>query len=246
MAELSICAEIDTRLNLLLDLFFCKILLRFIICDKTEYIMGEVSMSFRKKISLSVISAACVFAFVACGNNTSTPKCGDKDVQEKLAEILTSHMEDTPLSRDIGLEKIVKGTKFQNFITDEVNDTRKKVTCKAHVKFDINVAKEFMYLISRGELKDTLEFKSGEKLTEKNIEEIFIRTAEKNKISDNMSKAQKEKIINEAKKKAKEFKEEMSRGAEEIMAAEEKEIKYTAQRTDDGNLIVKEIEDYYE
>lgn len=55
-----------------------------------------------------------------------------------------------------------------------------------------------------------------------------------------MSKAQKEKIINEAKKKAKEFKEEMSRGAEE------KEIKYTAQRTDDGNLIVKEIEDYYE
>ncbi|WP_233706091.1 hypothetical protein [Helicobacter bilis] len=60
-----------------------------------------------------------------------------------------------------------------------------------------------------------------------------------------MSKAQKEKIINEAKKKAKEFKEEMSRGAEE-MAAEEKEIKYTAQRTDDGNLIVKEIEDYYE
>lgn len=187
-----------------------------------------------------------MFAFVACGNNTSTPKCGDKDVQEKLAEILTSHMEDTPLSRDIGLEKIVKGTKFQNFITDEVNDTRKKVTCKAHVKFDINVAKEFMYLISRGELKDTLEFKSGEKLTEKNIEEIFIRTAEKNKISDNMSKAQKEKIINEAKKKAKEFKEEMSRGAEEIMAAEEKEIKYTAQRTDDGNLIVKEIEDYYE
>ena len=60
-----------------------------------------------------------------------------------------------------------------------------------------------------------------------------------------MSKAQKEKIINEAKKKAKEFKEEMSRGAEE-MAVEEKEIKYTAQRTDDGNLIVKEIEDYYE
>ena len=60
-----------------------------------------------------------------------------------------------------------------------------------------------------------------------------------------MSKAQKEKIINEAKKKAKEFQEEMSRGAEE-MAAEEKEIKYTAQRTDDGNLIVKEIEDYYE
>ena len=60
-----------------------------------------------------------------------------------------------------------------------------------------------------------------------------------------MSKAQKEKIINEAKKKAKEFKEEMSRDAEE-MAVEEKEIKYTAQRTDDGNLIVKEIEDYYE
>ena len=60
-----------------------------------------------------------------------------------------------------------------------------------------------------------------------------------------MSKAQKEKIINEAKKKAKEFKKEMSRGVEE-MAAEEKEIKYTAQRTDDGNLIVKEIEDYYE
>ena len=60
-----------------------------------------------------------------------------------------------------------------------------------------------------------------------------------------MSKAQKEKIINEAKKKAKEFKEEMSRGVEE-MAVEEKEIKYTAQRTDDGNLIVKEIEDYYE
>ena len=60
-----------------------------------------------------------------------------------------------------------------------------------------------------------------------------------------MSKAQKEKIINEAKKKAKEFKEEMSRGAEE-MAAEEKGIKYTAQRTDDGNLIVKEIENYYE
>lgn len=228
-----------------LDLFFCKILLRFIVCDKTEYIMGEVSMSFRKKISLSVISAACVFAFIACGNNTSTPKCGDKDVQEKLTEILKSHMEDTPFTRDIGMEKIVKGTKFQNFITDEVNDTRKKVTCKAHVKIDVNAAKDFMYLIGRVELKDTLEFKSGEELTEKNIEEIFIRTAEKNKISDNMSKAQKEKIINEAKKKAKEFQEEMSRGAEE-MAAEEKEIKYTAQRTDDGNLIVKEIEDYYE
>ena len=71
MAELSICAEIDTRLNILLD-FFCKILLRFIICDKT---------------------------------NTSTPKCGDKDVQEKLTEILKSHMEDTLFTRDIGLEK---------------------------------------------------------------------------------------------------------------------------------------------
>ncbi|WP_281651096.1 hypothetical protein [Helicobacter bilis] len=126
-----------------------------------------------------------------------------------------------------------------------MNDTRKKVTCKAHVKIDVNAAKDLMYLIGRVELKDTLEFKSDEELTEKNIEEIFIRTAEKNKISDNMSKAQKEKIINEAKKKAKEFKEEMSRGAEE-MAVEEKEIKYTAQRTDDGNLIVKEIEDYYE
>ena len=126
-----------------------------------------------------------------------------------------------------------------------MNDTRKKVTCKAHVKIDVNAAKDLMYLIGRVELKDTLEFKSDEELTEKNIEEIFVRTAEKNKISDNMSKAQKEKIINEAKKKAKEFKEEMSRGAEE-MAVEEKEIKYTAQRTDDGNLIVKEIEDYYE
>ncbi len=69
--------------------------------------------------------------------------------------------------------------KFQNFITDEVNDTRKKVTCKAHVKIDVNAAKDFMYLIGRVELKDTLEFKSGEELTEKNIEEIFIRTAEK-------------------------------------------------------------------
>ena len=48
-------------------------------------------MSFRKKISLSVISAACVFAFIACGNNTSTPKCGDKDVQEKLTEISKFH-----------------------------------------------------------------------------------------------------------------------------------------------------------
>ena len=74
-----------------LDLFFCKILLRFIVCDKTEYIMGEVGMSFRKKISLSVISAACVFAFIACGNNTSTPKCGDKDVQEELTEISKFH-----------------------------------------------------------------------------------------------------------------------------------------------------------
>lgn len=55
----------------------------------------------------------------------------------------------------------------------------KRLTCKAHVKIDVNAAKDFMYLIGRVELKDTLEFKSGEELTEKNIEEIFIRTARK-------------------------------------------------------------------
>ena len=57
-----------------------------------------------------------------------------------------------------------------------------------------------------------------------------------------MSKAQKEKIRKEAKKKAKEFKEELLKKAEEMAKeSEEQEMKYTTQRTDDGNLIVKEL-----
>ena len=45
--------------------------------------MGEVNMGFRKKISPGVISAVCVFAFVACGDSKGTPKCDDKEVQKR-------------------------------------------------------------------------------------------------------------------------------------------------------------------
>ena len=40
-------------------------------------------MGFRKKISPGVISAVCVFAFVACGDSKGTPKCDDKEVQKR-------------------------------------------------------------------------------------------------------------------------------------------------------------------
>ena len=203
-------------------------------------------MSFRKKISLGVISAVCAFAFVACGNNTSMPKCGDKDVQEKLREYLVKSMSSDNRFENVDkkdLEKFAKGMKLQNIITEETDETRKKVTCEANIKFDADAVKDFMYLGANAEIANLdLVLKSGEKLTEKNIEEIFMRAAEKYRISDDMSKSQKEEIRKEAKEMVKELRENISKEAEKMTKRlEEQELKYTAQRTDDGNLIVKEL-----
>lgn len=208
-------------------------------------------MSFRKKISLGVISAVCAFAFVACGDSKSTPKCGDKDVQEKLREDFLKHGLNDSDFKNVDrkdLEKFAKSMKFQNIITEATDEARKKVTCKANVKFDADTFKDLIYLIGgQTELQDVIELKSGERLTEKNIEEIFVRTAEKNKINDSMTKAQKEEIRKEAKEIAKKTKEELSKHLEEgLKHLEEEELEYTAQRTDDGKLIVKELKDHDE
>ena len=173
------------------------------------------------------------------------PKCGDKDVQEKLREdFLKFGLNDSNFKNADRkeLEKFAKSIKLQNIITEATDEARKKVTCKANIKLDADAAKDFMYLASQEKSKDMLEFKSGEKLTEKNIEEIFMRAAEKYRISDDMSKSQKEEIRKEVKEMAKEFREDLSKKAEEMVKHfEEEELEYTAQRTDDGNLIVKEL-----
>lgn len=216
--------------------------MRFIICDKTEYIMGEVSMSFRKKISLSVISAVCVFAFVACGDNTSMPKCGDKDVQEKfreevLGDIIASRYYYAELSEeDIG--NIAKNVRLHNIITEESDEAGKKVTCKANLKVDSSAAANSMYLVMErvNLFQNVLE--PREKITEKNYEEIIMRGARKLAADLDMDESQ-------AEFGAMGLKLQYSEDAF-VNKMEEKEIKYTAQRTDDGNLIVKEIEDYYE
>ena len=123
----------------------------FIICDKARYfIMGEANMSFRKKISLGVISAVCAFAFVACGDSKGTPKCDDKEVQKELGmKFVKIFGMGSDMSKDIDkkdVEKFVKSMKFQNTITEKVDEAQKKATCKTKIQMDLNAVEDFMYL----------------------------------------------------------------------------------------------------
>ncbi len=203
-------------------------------------------MNFRKKILLGAVSAVCVFTFVAYGNNTSMPKC--TDVYEWFREETLNEVLGDDRFKNIDkkhVENLTKNFKFQNVITEETDEVQKKVTCRANVSIDIDTAKDLIYLAGQAQILKDLEFKSGEILTEKNIEEIFVRTAEKNQIKDSMSQAQKEEIRQEARGRAKDFKEFVSQNAGELARNfEENEIKYTAKRTDDGKLMVKELKGY--
>lgn len=137
------------------------------------------------------------------------------------------------------MEKFVKTMKFQNIITDKTDETRRRVTCTANAKMDVDIAKDTGYLMMGSMLFKDVVVPEG-KITEQNIEEKFVKFAEKDKIKGDMSEAQKEEIREEArefKKMASEFAEEM------VTEAEERGLRYTAQRTDDGKLIAKTLDD---
>ncbi|AQQ60160.1 hypothetical protein XJ32_08720 [Helicobacter bilis] len=98
--------------------------------DKAKcFFMGEVNMGFRKKISPGVISAVCVFAFVACGDSKGTPKCDDKEVQKELGmKFVKIFGMGSDMSKDIDkkdVEKFVKSIEFQNTITEKFDEAQK-------------------------------------------------------------------------------------------------------------------------
>ena len=105
-----------------------------------------------------------MFAFVACGNNTSTPKCGDKDVQEKIVEMILKEgigdfggiKEIESMIRNIDekdKDKLIKRMGLQNIITEETDEAKKKVTCKANLKIDIDTLKDIKLFSFREHFK---------------------------------------------------------------------------------------------
>lgn len=161
-------------------------------------------------------------------------------MQEKLKEALWQKELGALsfLSADVDVKdtgKLVKGTKLQNIITEKADEAGKQVTCKANLKVDTDVAKYIMYMMMTitGGFKENL--KPGEKLTEKNFEEIFIRSIENEAMKEEgMSKGMREMAKGM-------FSEMIEDGAKRM----EKEVGYTAQRTDDGKLIIKLLGDHH-
>lgn len=201
-------------------------------------------------------SAKIKFRESAVSLNTDMPKIDDKEVQDKLREDFLDKMLVDKEFQGIdkkGLGKFVENIKFQNIATERIDEAQKQITCKVGIKIGANAAADLMYYIAETMLKDFL--KPGERVTENNLDEIINRmfesqiikeekeiTGESDEFLKSIYDSLREQIKEEIGKELKKFKKELAEQSNEMARRIAKEeTRYSIQRTDSGELIVKEL-----
>lgn len=168
-----------------------------------------------KLLVKSVVLSACMYGLVGCGGG-GMPSCSDKDVKEALQDKFKQLFKEESI-KDESMPDDIKDLMVENFsfdfdsfTTESSDEKAKKVTCKAKVKMEM-------------------------KLTDKALDKMIDSMLESDKdMPASLNNDEFKKVFKDQMKK--EFQKEFTK---QFGGVHEEEGKYTAQRTDDGKIVIE-------